>query len=202
MPREEIIPTRASLLKRIADWRDQASWQDFFDVYRKLIYGVARRAGLSDAEANDVVQETMVSVARHIQGFAYDPGVGSFKSWLLNMTRWRIVDQMRKRGPPPGNAQHAPETQCDSPQLAPDESIDDYWKSEWERTLLQAAMARVKQKIDPAKYQIFDLYVTKDLAAQKVAERMGISVSDVYLAKHRVTHLIKEEVERLQKAGA
>jgi RNA polymerase sigma-70 factor (ECF subfamily) len=56
---EELIPTRATLLDRMKDWKDQSSWQEFFDTYWKLIYGVARKGGLSDAEAQDVVQETI-----------------------------------------------------------------------------------------------------------------------------------------------
>src|SRR5437868_1424080 len=95
----ELIPTRASLIGRLKNWQDQASWQEFFDTYWKLIYGVARKSGLSDFEAQDVVQETMASVAKHMPLFKYNPAIGSFKCWLLNMTRWRVVDQLRKRGP-------------------------------------------------------------------------------------------------------
>src|SRR5882757_3892414 len=96
--KDELIPTRASLLHRLKDWQDRSSWQEFFDTYWKLIYGVARKAGMTVDEAQDVVQETMVSVARHMPTFKYDPALGSFKGWLLKMTRWRIIDQIRKRG--------------------------------------------------------------------------------------------------------
>src|SRR6266550_6910182 len=96
---EELIPTRATLIQRLKNWQDESSWQEFFDTYWKLIYGVARKAGLNEAEAQDVVQETMFSVAKHMPTFKYDPAIGSFKAWLLNMTRWRITDQLRKRGP-------------------------------------------------------------------------------------------------------
>src|SRR6267142_3978422 len=94
------ILTRATLLARLGNLQDQASWQEFFDIYWRLIYGVARQAGMTDVEAQDVVQETMVSVAKHMPTFKYDPAIGSFKAWLLNLTRWRIADQLRKRGPP------------------------------------------------------------------------------------------------------
>src|SRR5580765_5645422 len=93
------IITRATLIARLENLQDQASWQEFFDIYWKLIYGVARQSGMTDAEAQDVVQDTLISVARHMPAFKYDPAIGSFKTWLLNMTRWRIVDQVRKRGP-------------------------------------------------------------------------------------------------------
>ena len=93
----EWLPTRATLIQRLKDWQDQASWQDFFDTYWKLIYRVAIKGGVSELEAQDVVQDTMIAVAKQMPGFKYDPRIGSFKAWLLNITRWRIVDVRRKR---------------------------------------------------------------------------------------------------------
>src|SRR5438094_7182452 len=78
-PEDELIPTRVSLLGRLKDWQDQAGWQEFFDTYWKLIYGVARQSSLNDAEAQDVVQETMASVARHMPKFVYNPALAHSK---------------------------------------------------------------------------------------------------------------------------
>src|SRR5271169_5801506 len=99
MRADDSIPTRHSLLRRMKNSGDQASWQDFFSTYWKLIYGVAVKAGLSDAEAQDVVQETIMTVARKIKEFETNPDRGSFKSWLMQITRWRIADQFRRRPP-------------------------------------------------------------------------------------------------------
>ena len=201
--RDELIPTRASLLARLKDWQDQSSWQEFFDIYWNLIYGVARKAGLNDEEAQDVVQETMASVAKHMPTFQYDPAIGSFKAWLLQMTRWRVLDVLRKRGPvnaelpAPGHTT----TRTSLVEKVPDPAsleLGRFWEEDWERTLLQAALAKVKQRADPQKYQIFDFYVNKEWPAEKVASCFGVSVDQVYLAKHRVTELIKAEVKRLE----
>src|SRR5437016_802251 len=81
------IPTRQSLLNRLKDWGDQASWQDFFDTYWQLIYNVAIKAGLTDTEAQEVVQETIIAVAKNIGDFKTDPGHGSFGAWLMQLTR-------------------------------------------------------------------------------------------------------------------
>src|SRR5207302_439337 len=96
---EESMITRASLLERLKDVEDQVSWQRFFDLYSRLIQRVAFKAGLSDAEAQEVLQETVISVARHISGFRYDPKVCSFRTWMLRLTRWRIINQIGKRIP-------------------------------------------------------------------------------------------------------
>ena len=199
---DELIPTRASLIVRLKDMHDNYSWQEFFDTYWKLIYGVARKSGMTDAEAQDVVQETMLSVAKHMPTFEYDSTIGSFKGWLLKLTRWRIIDQIRKRPP---LASHRPLSEGTGTGtvervIDPESNVlDELWDAEWEKHLLEVSVANVKRKLDPQKYQIFDFYVNKDWPAEKVAERFRISVDQVYLAKHRITELIKAEVARLEK---
>ena len=94
-----LAATRRSLVDRLVNWDDQKRWQEFFDTYWRLIYSTARKAGLTDAEAQEVVQETVITVAKKIDKLKYDPAIGSFKGWLLQITRWRIVDQFRKREP-------------------------------------------------------------------------------------------------------
>src|SRR5882724_3887625 len=95
----DLLATRWSLLARLKDWQDAQSWRQFFDTYWKLIYSVAIQAGLSDAEAQDVVQDALLSVAKKIGEFKCDPAAGSFKVWLLKLTRWRILNQLKKRMP-------------------------------------------------------------------------------------------------------
>ncbi|MGA3283996.1 MAG: sigma-70 family RNA polymerase sigma factor [Verrucomicrobiota bacterium] len=203
-PMDELIPTRATLIQRLKDWQDQSSWQDFFDTYWKLIYGTAIKSGLTAVEAQDVVQETMISVAKHMPAFKYDPAIGSFKTWLLNMTRWRITDQLRKRRPfvacHSSFEDTATGTRTVDKVVDPaSRDLDALWDAEWEKNLFDAAVAKVKRRLDPQKYQIFDLYVNKEWTPEKVAATFGISVDQVYLAKHRTMDLIKKEVKRLEK---
>src|SRR5262245_3102033 len=198
-----MIPTRATLIQRLKNWQDQSSWQDFFDTYWKLIFSVARKSGLTEPEAQDVVQETMVSVARHMPTFQYDPAIGSFKAWLLNLTRCRIADQLRNRGPlvPLRSAGEDPATPFALREVVDPASLtlDQIWDGEWERHLLDAAIARVKRRLDPQKFQIFDFYVNKEWPPEKVAQTFQISVDQVYLAKHRITEMIRTEVKRLER---
>src|SRR2546421_3169820 len=105
---DEFIPTRRSLITRLKNWDDQESWQRFFDTYWKLIYSVASKAGLSPADSQDIVQETVLAVARQMPGFHYDPSLGSFKAWLLLITRRRIMDHLRKRARTPQPVVRAP----------------------------------------------------------------------------------------------
>lgn len=194
--------TRASLLVRLRDWRDAASWQEFFDIYWSLIYGVARKAGLNDGEARDVVQETLAAVARHMPAFRYDPALGSFKGWLLQTTRWRIADQFRKRlplaEPPPldDDTRTSPIGRLIDPHS---QDLDGVWEADWQQNLLEAALDHVKRRIDPEKFQLFDCYVNKEWPAAKVAGTFGVPVEQVYMARHRILELLKQEVERLER---
>ena len=189
---DELIPTRTTLILRLKNWQDQSSWQVFFDTYWKLIYGVAIKGGLTRTEAQDVVQETMLSVAKHMSNFKYDRKIGSFKAWLLTMTRWRIIDQLRKR-------RYSVDSHMEDKLInQSDSDLDKLWDAEWEQNLYDAAVTRVKRRLDPQKYQIFDFYVNKQWTPGKVAKTFGISINQVYLAKHRVVELIKEEVKKLE----
>ncbi len=198
----ELIPTRTTLLQRLKDWQDQPSWQNFFDTYWKLIYSVAVKGGLTETEAQDVVQETMISVAKHMPSFKYDRSAGSFKTWLLKMTRWRITDQLRKRkrlAVYDVSDEIVVGTQTTDKILDPaSDSLDILWNAEWEKNLYAAAIDKVKRRLDPQKYQIFDFYVNKEWPPEKIAEAFGIPVGQVYLAKHRATELIAEEVQKLE----
>ena len=88
---------RRSLISRLRDCEDKESWREFFKTYWKLIYSFAIRCGCTDAEAEEVVQETVISLARKMPEYRYEPAVCSFKGWLMHVTNWRVIDQLRKR---------------------------------------------------------------------------------------------------------
>jgi RNA polymerase sigma factor (sigma-70 family) len=203
-PPNEYLPTRSSLLRRLKCWDDRESWQAFFDTYWKLIYSVARKAGLSDTEAQDVVQETVVTVAKKMPDFSYDRSLGSFKGWLLNITRWRIADALRKR-PPAGRFVHSANpdatARTSTVEAIPDPREDilaDLWDAEWEHHLMQVALQRIKRQVNPRHYQIFDLYVIKNWPVEKVTRLLKVSDDQVYQVKSRLTQLLKEIIADLE----
>jgi len=199
---EDPIPTRYSLLSRLQNWEDHESWQDFFDTYWRLIYAVALKSGLTDSEAQEVVQETIICVAKNIKKFERDRKLGSFKGWLRNLTHWRIADQLRKRGivlqGDTGLASQSLSLLDEVPEL-PNEAAASEWESEWQRNLLKAALERVRRHVREEQYQLFDLYVIRQWPVDRITQTLGVSAARVYLAKHRITRLIKKEVGRLEK---
>jgi RNA polymerase sigma factor (sigma-70 family) len=202
-PGREFIPTRRSLLTRLKHWDDRESWQDFFDTYWKLIYGVAIRAGLSDSDSQDVVQETIVAVARQMPNFKYDPALGSFKSWLFLITRRRIADHLRKeyRRPKPDDPGCQDNSRTALLERIPDPAsanLSAIWDEEWKRQLFDAALQKVKRNVEPKHLQIFDCYVRKEWPVKEVARTFAVSPGQVYLIKHRISALIAKEIQALQ----
>lgn len=196
--------TRKSLIARLENWEDQRTWDEFYQTYWRLIYSVGLKAGLRSDEAFDVVQETILSIAKQSRKQLYDPTQGSFKTWLMNMTRWRINDQFRKRKKDTamaGNEWHEERKTAliDRFEDPSGDLLERMWDVEWKKNLADAALARVKGQVSPKQYQIFDYYVVKQWDAKKVQGQLGVSMAQVYLAKHRVGTVLKRELAKLEK---
>ena len=200
---ETFIPTRQSLLSRLKNWDDQESWREFFDTYGELIYGLARKAGLGDAESQDVVQETLISVARQMPGFKYNPALGSFKGWLRQVTGRRIADQWRKRLPEdrPSHGENARSALENLPDTAAP-AFESLWEEEWQKHMLQTALRRVRRKVHPRQFQMFDLYVIQQWPMKSVTDILGVTAAQVYMAKMRVSRLLRAEIRLLQSQTA
>lgn len=202
-PDELSLGTRRSLLSRLRDHEDNESWQTFFDRYWRLLYNVARRAGLDDVDAQDVVQDTVIAVAKEIPQFRYDPARGSFKQWLFQILRRRVSDHFRRHYRQPADAGISPETleetgHADAIVMRDGVSLSDAWDQEWERSVLDAAIAQVRAQANPKHFQVFDYCVLKEWPVAKVASTLGMNAAQVYLARHRVSLAVKRAARRIE----
>lgn len=196
--------TRKSLIARLDNWEDQRTWNEFYQTYWRLIYAVGIKAGLRPEEAHDCVQETILSIAKQSKKKLYDPNQGSFKTWLMNMTRWRINDQFRKRkkdtamagGDWDNDRKTAVIDRFEDPK---GDLLERLWDVEWKKNVADAALAKVKSQVSPKQYQIFDYYVVRQWDAKKVQEHLNVSMAQVYLAKHRVGAVLKRVLARLEE---
>lgn len=201
--REQFLPTRQTLLERLKRWDDQESWRDFFNMYWGLLYATALKSGLNDSEAQDVVQDTVIKVVKKIGQFRYDPALDSFKGWLLYLTRKRIALEYRKRARRE-RLQSKPETATNNLELEEIADpagidLDAIWEEEWARTVWNAALSQIKKQVASRQFQMFDLYVLKERPALEVSKVLGVTIAQVYLAKHRISTLLKKELDRLKR---
>ncbi len=202
---ENLLPTRWTLIGRLKNWDDQESWREFFDTYWKLIYTVARKAGLTSQDAQDVVQDTVVTVCKAMDHFEASPQRGSFKSWLLTVTRSRIIDLQRKQGREIAVAAGSAATASHRTTAVEDRladpagnGFDSLWDAEWERNLISLALEKLQKKTSARHYQLFLLHVLKQHPAEQVAKVTGVAVNQVYLVKHRLAPQFREAIEQLE----
>jgi RNA polymerase sigma-70 factor (ECF subfamily) len=210
----DTVKTRASLVQGL-QLGDEDRWQDFCRLYGPVIRGFALKAGLTETEADEVVQETTIAVARHVPEFRYDPEVCRFKTWLLNQALWRVKDQLKKRRrwdervhKPVGGSPFLPEdgtartATIERVADAKAGELESIWDEEWRSNLLNAALEKVKAEFSAKQFQIFDFIVLKRWSAGEVARSLGASLASVYLAKHRVAAAVRKEMARLERQMA
>jgi RNA polymerase sigma factor (sigma-70 family) len=200
-----LFATRVSLLNRLKDQEDQEGWREFFETYWRLIYSFARKSGLSESDAEDVVQDTMVTVAKQMPGFQYDPAKGSFKSWLLTLVKRRMIDRHRKDArwndavvamPEPATGTTTVADHADPARPA----LDLLWASEWEAHVLDLALQRVRAKVSEKQYLMYEMHVLKEVPLKTVASNLQTSSMSVYMAKHRIGKLLRAELETVRNS--
>jgi RNA polymerase sigma-70 factor (ECF subfamily) len=201
---DELIPTRWTLIGRLKNIDDQESWREFFNIYWKLIYGVARKCGLTPADAQDVVQDTVLRVCKKMPEFKADPAHGSFKGWLLWQTRGRILDQIRKRKPEAVARKHYSQDSSETPteERVPDptgNALEQIWDNEWERNLISRALEKLECQVNSQHYQIFVLYAIKQHSPQQVAKVAGVKTNEVYLIKNRLMPHFKQAIKQIEE---
>jgi RNA polymerase sigma-70 factor (ECF subfamily) len=212
---EKSTVTSLSLLERLKDWSQQTAWREFDHDYAPLLRNVECKAGLSDAEAKDVAQQTLIVVAQKIGAFQHNGNRGAFRAWLFRQLRWRIVDQFRLRERTGGlpfsavtgfSAEHHDDMgvqnlddipRAEMPPLA-EGVFEKLWDAEWKEHFWQCALALVKKKVTSRQFQLFDLHVLQGLSVSASA-KAGSTVAAVYTAKSRVGRKLKRELVKVMQ---
>jgi RNA polymerase sigma factor (sigma-70 family) len=189
--------TRGSLLLRLRDRRDDQAWSQFVEIYKPLIYQVARRKGLQDADAADVVQEVLRSVASAIQRGGYDPAKGSFRPWLYTIVRNLTVNSLavRSRGPRGSGETEVLLRLAEEPAHDTD---SDLFELEYRRGLFHWAIERVRGEFSSLAWQAFWRTGVEGQSPGIVAEALGTTIGTVYYYKSRVIAKIRRAIESIE----
>jgi RNA polymerase sigma-70 factor (ECF subfamily) len=175
---------------------DQEAWSAFVDRYGTKVFAWCRRWGLQEADSRDVTQNVMLELARQMRDFEYRPG-GTFRRWLKTIAHraWCDFLSARNRTPAGGG-----ETILD--QLAAPAAGDDllrHLEEECERELLEAAMIRVRLRVQPHTWQAFVLTAVEGKSGAEVATQLNLKVGTVWVARSKVQKMLQEEVRRLEE---
>jgi RNA polymerase sigma-70 factor (ECF subfamily) len=193
----EIPATRASLLVRLRDSRDEAAWTQFLELYAPLVYGYARKAGLQDADAEDLAQGVFVAVAGAVGRLKYDPRRGSFRNWLFTIVRhklshWHAARKIRCQGSGDSAIQQLLET-------FPSPGGEDEWQAECQDRLFSWACEQVRRDVTEATWQAFWRTAVAGQPSKQVAGDLGVTVATVYVSRSRVLARLKELVQSAQE---
>lgn len=185
--------TKASLLVRVRNAADAEAWQLFVDLYGPLVYNLARTHGLQDADAADLTQEVLGSLAVAVRSLEYDPRRGSFRGWLYRVARNRLLDWLRRRNRVRGTGDPAVQELLENQPAAPETD----WDRDYERRVFAWAAERVRVEFRPGTWRAFWLTAVEGLSGEAAARELGTTVGAVQVAKSRVLARLKDTVRPL-----
>jgi len=197
------LKTRLSLIEKLRDQSDQESWERFYDNYSPLLFRFSRSLGMTASEAEDLVQETVISVSKSIANYRYEPIKCSFKGWLFMIIKRRLIDLRRSQSRRKNQLHDSLDQQekdidkhnlVDSGNSSPDQEL---WESDWELFVRERAYETLKKTAKIEHLQIFDLSVNKGLEVAEISKFMEISTARVYLILHRMRKTLKKERQTL-----
>jgi RNA polymerase sigma-70 factor (ECF subfamily) len=194
----EHAETRLSLLVRLtrSGPSDEHAWREFVDYYAPIIYRWCVRRGLQDVDAQDVTQQVLLNLATKLPTFTYDPS-RSFRSWLRTLTHHAWADFLSERNLVASG--HPNEWAA----LTTAEAREDLLRrieDEFDLELLEQAMARIRERVEPGTWEAFRLTALEGVPAAEVARRLGKQVANVYVLRSNVQKLLQATVAELEAA--
>ncbi|MEM7558405.1 MAG: sigma-70 family RNA polymerase sigma factor [Planctomycetota bacterium] len=185
--------TRESLILRLPSARDAAAWQEFAAIYEPLVYRFARRQGLQDADAHELVQNVFLSVAKAVGGFQPDPERGKFRTWLFCIARNHLINLLRKRRP--DEASGRSDEMRNLQQLADSDFQGKQLQAEYRQELFRSAAVLVKEEVRPATWEAFWKTAVEGRSVEATAQQLDISVGAVYIARSRILQRLRDRIQ-------
>ena len=194
----EIPNTRLSLLVRLRNGADDCAWSEFVSIYEPAIYGFARNKGLQDADARDLCQEVMRSVAKAIDRWDPDPCKGPFRAWLFRIARNLLINLVASerrylRGSGDSDVRRQIESQ---PAAEAADSI--LFEMEYKRRLFHWAAQAIRQEFAESTWNAFWKTAVEDQKAADVARELKISTGAVYIARSRVIARLRDRIDQVE----
>jgi RNA polymerase sigma-70 factor (ECF subfamily) len=190
--------TRVTLLARIRDGRDADAWREFVQLYGPVVYRFARNRGLQDADAADLMQDVLRSVARNAHRMEYDPNRGTFRGWLYTVTRNKIYNFLNgQRHRPRATGDSDAHERLDATPARDEDGPEADWEREYQRRLTGRAMERVRDEFQPATWQAFWQTAVEGKPAAEAGAGLKMSPGAVYVAKSRVLARLRDEVRKM-----
>jgi RNA polymerase sigma factor (sigma-70 family) len=203
MSRDAEPPTGITVRRLIEHPGDNAAWERFVKHYGPLILRWAQSRIAHDDDACNVAQEVLYKLFLHLK--TYDPKKGRFRPWLRQVVRNACLDFLRGEARHPGGTgdSRVHELLANVAAKQPDalEELARAMDTQLEMELYQLAIQRVQKRVESSTWQAFCLLALEGKEAKQVADDLGKPVSAVYMARHRVSNMLREEMEKLEQDG-
>ena len=190
--------TRASLLVRVRDPADQAAWHEFVEIYWPVIHRLARRKGLQEADADDLAQQVLMSVARSIEQRPHDAARARFRTWLDKIVRNAALNALSRTKPDraAGGEAHS-EVVHNAASREPDSEL---LRLELRREIFRWAARQIEKEFQPDTWQAFWRTAIEDRTCEDVAHELNKGVGSIYAARSRVMKRLQEKVTEYEEA--
>ena len=192
----DLPDTRYSLLMEVAESANQEAWQEFAAIYRPVVYRLARRRGLQDADAEDLAQQVLVVVSKKIGDWRPSTPRGAFRGWLTTITHNAVINALTRKG---GVAAVGGTGMMKKLQAIPaqSESLAEV-EEELRRGLFRQAAELIRPEFQESTWAAFWLTAVEELNIVAVARRLGKNEGTIYAARSRIMRRLKEKVQELQ----
>ena len=189
--------TRYSLILRLRDPSDVATWNEFVTLYEPLILRLAARKGLQDADAQDLCQEVFAAVARAIERWDPDPARGSFRGWLSRIARNLLVNFLTRHTREPRGSGATSVQELLEAQPSADPSSTAVFEAEYRRRVFRWAAEQVRGEFTPSTWEAFWRTAVEGRRPGEVAADLKLSTGAVYIARSRVLARLRQRIEEL-----
>ena len=181
--------TRSSVLRAVADTENEAAWNRLFNLYAGFVFSIARRKGLNDADADDMVQVVFADLARNLPTFKYDREKGRFRSYLTGLVNWRVIDRLK-------TLRRDADLRADFWEHARSAAgkDDTFAEREWQAAATDEALRRMKPDVKPEHYAAFVASAIEGRDTETVTKLYGISSDNLYQIRKRLTAKLRETV--------
>jgi RNA polymerase sigma-70 factor (ECF subfamily) len=193
-------PTGGTLFNVIARPDDPRGWEQFVLRYGPRVNAWCRQQGLQEADAEDVLQNVLVRLFRHIALFRPQRD-GSFRAYLRKVAANVVYDHRRATGRRGVQATGDSWVQGILESVAAKEELAHRLDQEIDREIFEAAAARVRARVEPHTWEAFRLTALEGLSGAEAALRLGLQRATVYVARGKVTRMLAEEIGRLEQTG-
>lgn len=188
----EFPETDHSLIDRAKDTADGASWLEFLGIYQPVVYRMARRRGMQDADSQDVVQQVFASIARSLDGWTPNDNQPPFRAWLTTIAKNAINTALSRRRPDQGSGSSSVAESLGN--LPSEEQTDAEWIIETRREIVRWAAEQIRTEFTDLTWDIFWKTAMLGISIDEVSKASGRSIGAIYVTRHRVLARLKEKI--------